>query len=327
MPLLLLGVQEGAALGTPPVNTVAPAISGTTAVGSVLTTTTGTWTGTPTITYAYQWLRGGSAISGATSSSYTLVSGDTGAMLSVTVTATNTAGNASATATAVGPVTGGGTSVSVNAVGSVKALAGTVTSFSYNNITVAAGTNSALIATIVLDTSTPVTSGVSAVWDSGGTNQTMTLLSRQDAGVNGGTALIFGLRAPTTGNKTLAVSWTTATGGYYASAIAFDHVSQTSDATAFPSAGRVTGLGPPGANTTSSITIPSAAVDYCVSASTLVGGVHRTAQSDTELFYSTAASADNGEAQYGVGASSKTMTVSLDSTGGWATVGVDVAAG
>ena len=45
----------------------APAISGTAAVGSTLTTTDGTWTGT-TITYAYQWKRGGSNISGALTS-------------------------------------------------------------------------------------------------------------------------------------------------------------------------------------------------------------------------------------------------------------------
>ena len=40
-----------------PVNTVAPVISGTTTLGSVLTTTNGTWTNSPT-SYTYQWKRG-----------------------------------------------------------------------------------------------------------------------------------------------------------------------------------------------------------------------------------------------------------------------------
>jgi hypothetical protein len=55
-----------------PVNTVAPTITtdGTPEVGEVVTVNPGTWTGSPT--YTYQWLRSGSAISGATSSSYTL---------------------------------------------------------------------------------------------------------------------------------------------------------------------------------------------------------------------------------------------------------------
>jgi hypothetical protein len=82
---------------TVPANTVLPVISGTAAVGQTLTTTNGTWTGTPTPTYARQWKRGGVNISGATGTSYLLVSADAGAVITVTVTATNTAGSASAT--------------------------------------------------------------------------------------------------------------------------------------------------------------------------------------------------------------------------------------
>jgi hypothetical protein len=61
--------------------------------------------GTGTVSYSYQWKRGGIAISGATSSSYLLVTADLAAMISCTVTATNVAGSANATAAAVGPVT------------------------------------------------------------------------------------------------------------------------------------------------------------------------------------------------------------------------------
>lgn len=80
-----------------PVNTVAPVISGSNVVGQVLTTTDGTWTGTAPITYAYQWKRNGSNIASATSSTYTLVQADATFAVTCVVTATNVAGNVSAT--------------------------------------------------------------------------------------------------------------------------------------------------------------------------------------------------------------------------------------
>jgi hypothetical protein len=49
------------------------------------------------ITYTYQWLRNGSDISGATSSTYTLVAADSSNLVSCKVTATNTVGSANAT--------------------------------------------------------------------------------------------------------------------------------------------------------------------------------------------------------------------------------------
>jgi hypothetical protein len=59
-------------IGVPPVNTVAPAVSGSSGLGDVLTTTDGTWTGYPaSFSYAYQWRRNGNNIGGATSSTYT----------------------------------------------------------------------------------------------------------------------------------------------------------------------------------------------------------------------------------------------------------------
>lgn len=83
--------------GQLPVNTVLPAITGTATVGQTLTASTGTWTGDPTITYTRQWLRDGSPIAGATASTYVLVSADQTRKVSVTVTATNSLGSASAT--------------------------------------------------------------------------------------------------------------------------------------------------------------------------------------------------------------------------------------
>lgn len=84
----------------PPVNTAVPGIYGNTTSGSVLLALNGNWSNTPT-SYAYQWKRDGSNISGATSQTYTIVSGDLGHLLTCTVTATNGFGSASATSQSV----------------------------------------------------------------------------------------------------------------------------------------------------------------------------------------------------------------------------------
>lgn len=67
-------------------NTVLPAISGTASMGQTLTTSNGTWSATPD-SYTYQWKRAGSAISGATSSTYGVQAADVGQAVTVTVTA------------------------------------------------------------------------------------------------------------------------------------------------------------------------------------------------------------------------------------------------
>jgi len=82
--------------GTAPVNVVAPVVSGTATFGQTLSTTDGTWTGTPAPTFTYQWQRVTTNIGGATSSTYVLVAADVGNTIRCVVTATNVAGSASA---------------------------------------------------------------------------------------------------------------------------------------------------------------------------------------------------------------------------------------
>ena len=94
---------KGAGGGSAPVNTVAPAITGTTQDGQVGTCSTGTWTGTPTITFTYQWKRNGSTNLG-TSSTYTYVTADVSQNITCVVTATNGIGSASATSNTVVPI-------------------------------------------------------------------------------------------------------------------------------------------------------------------------------------------------------------------------------
>ena len=90
--------------GAAPVNTVAPAITGTAQVDAKVTCSKGTWTGTPTITYAFQWKRNGSNIGSATNSTYVLVTADVSQSITCQVTATNGFGSASATSNTITPI-------------------------------------------------------------------------------------------------------------------------------------------------------------------------------------------------------------------------------
>jgi hypothetical protein len=79
------------------VNTKAPVIFGTPAVGERLSCATGLWTGIPTPTFTVQWLRDGVPIAGAIGSSYQVQGADEGSSLACRVTAKSTAGEMSAT--------------------------------------------------------------------------------------------------------------------------------------------------------------------------------------------------------------------------------------
>jgi hypothetical protein len=101
----------------PPVNTRAPAVVGEPYVGSVLSADPGRWSGAPAPTLTYQWLRSpaagepAAAIPGATEPTYVPQGGDAvvsaravpigesdvGSVLLVRITATNSAGSATAT--------------------------------------------------------------------------------------------------------------------------------------------------------------------------------------------------------------------------------------
>lgn len=104
--------QTAVVTSSPPVNTAAPAITGTAKDGQTLTSTNGTWTGTATITYTRQWKRCDAAgsncinISGATATTYAVTGSDVGSTIRVTVTATNGAGSVTADTAATATVTG-----------------------------------------------------------------------------------------------------------------------------------------------------------------------------------------------------------------------------
>lgn len=103
------------AAGSAPGNTVLPAITGVAQQGQVLSASTGTWTGSPS-SYAYQWLRAGVNISGATSSTYTAQAADVGQAVSVRVTATNAFGSTPATSATVNVTAGSGSATTFDAL-------------------------------------------------------------------------------------------------------------------------------------------------------------------------------------------------------------------
>jgi lysophospholipase L1-like esterase len=80
--------------GTAPVNVTAPVLSGLSLVGETLTSTQGTWSGTPPISYIYSFYRNGSTLLQQSSSpDYVLVSADSGNYISCLVGATNAFGS------------------------------------------------------------------------------------------------------------------------------------------------------------------------------------------------------------------------------------------
>ena len=94
-----------------PASIAPPTVSGSLRAGRTLTATSGSWTGTAPIGYTYRWLRCNSAgascgaISGATSTSYSVQSADVGRRLRVRVTAQNSAGSATAQSSATSTIT------------------------------------------------------------------------------------------------------------------------------------------------------------------------------------------------------------------------------
>lgn len=101
-----------------PVNTVAPAITGTPTVGQTVSVSNGTWSYAPT-GYTRQWRRNGTPISGAVAADYTLEAADQGTNITAVVTAENAGGSTPHTSNQVGPVAAAGGAVPANTVAPV----------------------------------------------------------------------------------------------------------------------------------------------------------------------------------------------------------------
>lgn len=95
--------SNGSGVVAPPSNTVPPVVSGTVEIGETLSTTNGTWVGTPTVTYTHQWARYDTSddyvenISLATASTYVITEDDVGYKIGCVVTGTNGYGDSDGT--------------------------------------------------------------------------------------------------------------------------------------------------------------------------------------------------------------------------------------
>ena len=105
---LIVTYKSGDPLGAvAPASTAPPAVTGAPWVGSTLTVSKGTRSGTLPLAYAYRWQRctapaGPCADIGADLASYTVAAGDAGSYLRAVVTASNAAGSAEAPSAATG---------------------------------------------------------------------------------------------------------------------------------------------------------------------------------------------------------------------------------
>lgn len=86
-----------------PANTTAPQITGPLQSTGTVTATFGVWTQSPT-SYVFAWLANGTPIAGATSRTLRLTDAEVGKTLTVSVTAANSLGSATAVSAGVGPI-------------------------------------------------------------------------------------------------------------------------------------------------------------------------------------------------------------------------------
>lgn len=163
--------------------------------------------------------------------------------------------------------------------------------------TVSPGSNLALAVTLNFGAAV---SGVSVVWDDGGTNQSMT----QVALINPNpTSAVFGLRNPTVGTKLGRVSWTGLSEVFIAP-ICFSTVDTSADAAAFPH----TATHGPGAASTILITSDVGHMVVGTQASSAAQGT----QTGTSIYSDQVSGAViNAQAEYDTGA----PTVNIGSTG------------
>lgn len=87
-----------------PANTVAPAITGTAKVGSTLTVSAGTFTGTPAPTVDRQWVVGGAEVPGAFGLTFVPRTQDIGKTVVVKTRARSVAGKVTVTSAATAAV-------------------------------------------------------------------------------------------------------------------------------------------------------------------------------------------------------------------------------
>lgn len=190
------------------------------------------------------------------------------------------------------------------------------------NLTIGAGSNRGLLCGVFFENGA-IPAGITANWDSAGTPQAMTQITNaviSADGTNSCTGAMYGLLAPTSGNKNLQVSWT-GNNVAYAFAISFTGVDQTSVAVAFPhgNSAHTSSTSP------ATVTITSATGNQVV-AMFANGFSAWGASSGTSIATDVTGPNQGVAANYNNGAASVTATYAFTGTGLWDAIGCDVLA-
>lgn len=178
--------SNGIGAGTMPLFTIDPVLSGTNLVGSLMSVTDGTVTGTAPITLSYDWKRDAVSIGAADQNTYTTVAGDDLTELTCEITATNSFGNDSATSNGIDigiaalftadPVLSGDTDIGDLLTVTNGTVVGSVTilySYDWKRDAVSIGaTDQNTYTTVMADDSTNITCEITATNDFGNDSAT-----------------------------------------------------------------------------------------------------------------------------------------------------------
>jgi hypothetical protein len=207
--------------------------------------------------------------------------------------------------------------VTFDAVGTGKDPgAGVASPQTLTTLTVGALTNRAIVAQIAWVTTPPA--GLTVKWDSAGTPQSLTQIISH-AGVNGQTVQLWGLVAPTSGNKTLQIAWTSGTTELMYNAASWSGVDQTGGATSFPNSTFATGNN---ANATVGVTSATGNAVMSVTAAGTLQAINSVSATQTMLLHGIGNLEGGGSRA--AGAATVTVTGTYAGTDQWVIIGTDI---
>lgn len=215
-------------------------------------------------------------------------------------------------------VGGGGTVLFDTSAFATGVATGTTATFSTLDVGSGANgtTNLVLVAYLIFVNGSGTAAAPSMTWNGVSMTQIGTFIDI--AGGASGTAFLFGLVNPATGNHGLVANWT-GTNQVLVGGSSFVAADQTGGITTFRNVATNTGSGTP-----NSVTISSATGEKVVAAHVTTGNF--AVASDNDLGFSNAGNICSGAANYGNGAASKTLTYSFSGGSIWASIGCSIKA-
>lgn len=184
-------------------------------------------------------------------------------------------------------------------------------------VTVGSGANRALV--VSLNFSLPTVASIVVTWDTGGTNQAMAVIPNATATVTGGgDAQLWGLIAPTAGNKDLKVTWV-GTSDIIVNGTSWTGVDQTGGATSFPHGTSATAS----ASTAITLAVTSAVGNATMACVTTNGTPSAPTQTSTYLDATPTSESGAGSRAAGAASVTHAWTVTFSN---WAEVATDLLA-